>query len=175
MTLELTPVPGSLLADAKLALRITSTAYDDEITDLIAAAKDDLLISGVAAAVLDAADPDPLVKRAILVYCKAQFGMDNPDAERYMASFHSLVTHLALSAEYQQPAYSGITGSITAATAELTVSDATALTAEDTVSIAGAGADGALLITHITSIVEDTVTVADLASTTVTDAAVKVL
>lgn len=92
----------ALIDDAKLALRITSSAYDDEVDMLIDAAKADLLLSGVASAALEADEPDPLVKRAIILYCKAEFGLDNPDAERYMASFRSLETHLALSTEYAE-------------------------------------------------------------------------
>lgn len=92
----------ALLDDVKLALRITNGAYDAEIETLIDAAKDDLRLSGVASAVLDADDPDPLIKRAIILYCKAEFGLDNPEAERYMISFRALETHLALSSEYQE-------------------------------------------------------------------------
>lgn len=93
----------TLLADVRLALRITSTAFDSEIEGVIAAAKADLIISGVATAAVNAADPDPLVKSAIIVYAKAQFGLDNADSEKYMQSFLSLETALALSAEYQEP------------------------------------------------------------------------
>jgi hypothetical protein len=92
----------SLIAVIRAALRVTSTAFDAEIDTLIDSAKDDLLLSGIAAAVLDAADPDPLIKRAIILYCKAEFGLDNPDSEKYMASYRSLETHLALSTEYQE-------------------------------------------------------------------------
>lgn len=93
----------ALFDDVKLALRVTSIAYDMEINDLIDAAKMDLQLSGVSTVALAEEDPDPLVKRAIVLYCKAGFGLDNPDAERYMAAFSSLETHLALSAEYQEP------------------------------------------------------------------------
>jgi hypothetical protein len=89
----------ALIDDVKTALRITSSAFDSEINDIIAAAKDDLLLSGIDSGALES--PDPLVKRAILLYCKAGFGLDNPDSEKYMASFRSLETHLALSTEYQ--------------------------------------------------------------------------
>lgn len=92
----------ALIDDVKTALRITTDVYDGEISGLIAAARDDLRLSGVASAALDADDPDPLIKRAIILYCKAEFGLDNPEAERYMASFRALETHLALSSEYQE-------------------------------------------------------------------------
>lgn len=99
------PLATDALRDAvKLALRITSTAYDDEVDEVIAAARADLILSGVSATAVNAADPDPLVKRAITVYAKAQFGLDNQDSEKYMESYRSLETHLALSIEYQEPA-----------------------------------------------------------------------
>lgn len=87
------------LDDVKVALRVTVTDFDAELSDLIDAAKTDLALSGVAPAAL-AGEPDPLIKRAIILYCKSEFGLDNPDAERYMASYRSLETHLALSTEY---------------------------------------------------------------------------
>jgi len=65
----------ALLDDVKLALRISPTiiAYDDEVQDLIEAAKADLKLSGVDPAKLD--ESDPLIKRAIVTYCKAHFGL----------------------------------------------------------------------------------------------------
>lgn len=90
-----------LLSEARLALRISAEAYDSEIVGIIDAARDDLKLSGVSAAALE--DPDPLVRRAIVVYCKAHFGLDNADSEKYMESFRSLETHLALSSEYGEP------------------------------------------------------------------------
>jgi hypothetical protein len=85
-----------MLTAAKLALRITSDAYDPEIVDLIKAAKLDLKGSGVA--VID--DEDPLIKRAIIIYTKANFGLANLEAEQYQRSYDRLKTHLALSADY---------------------------------------------------------------------------
>jgi len=162
----------TLLADTKTALRITSTTYDAEITTLIDAAKADLRMSGVSYAALAATDPDALVKRAIITYCLGMFGMDNQDSEKYMVSYHSLETHLALSAEYRQPTLTGVTGSITAGTSALTVSSATALAVDDWITVAGAGAGGALLIARITSIDGLVLTLDAIAGTTVTTAAV---
>lgn len=169
-----TEVAGSLLADTKVALRIASTAYDDEIEALIAAAKADLLLSGVAKSALDATDPDALVKLAIVTYCKASFGLDNPDSEKFWASYASIKHALRLSSEYAQPAYSGLTGSITAASDELTISDADPLAVDGWLTVAGAGADGALLIARVTAIDDLVVTLSRVAGTTVTSAAVKI-
>lgn len=87
-----------MLEAVKIALRIKNTAFDTEIQDLIDAAKDDLRISGVL--VLD--ELEPLVKRAIVLYCKAHFGYDNPDADRFTTSYHMLKNHLALSGEHRE-------------------------------------------------------------------------
>ncbi len=89
----------ALLDDVKIALRINNTAFDGEITDLIAAAKSDLILSGIIAAKAND-DTDPLIKRALIVYCKANFGWNNPDAEKLQQSYDMLKMHLTLSIEY---------------------------------------------------------------------------
>lgn len=88
----------ALLDDVKLALRITSSAFDSEVQDLIGATIADLQLSGVQPAKLDA--DDPLIKRAIITYVKANFGYDNPEAERFQRSYDMLKAHLTLSQEY---------------------------------------------------------------------------
>ena len=90
----------ALLDDVKLALRISpgTTAYDGEVQDLIEAAKADLRLSGVDPAKLD--ELDPLIKRAIVTYCKAHFGFDNADAERLERAYGMLKMHLSLSQDY---------------------------------------------------------------------------
>ena len=90
----------ALIDDVKLALRITNSAFDSEVQDLIAAARDDLKLSGVAKEKADATDPDPLIKRAIITYVKAHFGYDNTEAERFQRSYDMLKAHLTLSQEY---------------------------------------------------------------------------
>jgi len=94
----------AILNDVKVALRIaaTTTDFDGEINDLISAAIDDLKLAGVAAD--KAIDTDPLIKRAITTYCKAYFGYDNPDADRFWRSYESLKMHLTLSADYNTEA-----------------------------------------------------------------------
>jgi uncharacterized phage protein (predicted DNA packaging) len=88
-----------MLNDVKLSLRITSTAFDIEVQDLIEAARLDLIQSGVS--ILKANDDtDPLIKRAITLYCKAFFGYDNPDADRLRDSYVMLKQHLSLAADY---------------------------------------------------------------------------
>lgn len=81
-----------MLAKVKMALRITTTSYDTELTDLIEAAKLDM---GVAGVVLPST-LDELVTRAIITYCKMSFGLPE-DYDRLKASYDEqkaqLVTH----------------------------------------------------------------------------------
>lgn len=88
-----------MLDDAKTALRVSGAALDTEIQDLIDAAKADLRLTGVHPDRI--VDTDPLIKRAITVYCKAHFGYEEPaQAELFMKSYNALKSHLALSQEY---------------------------------------------------------------------------
>lgn len=93
----------SIINNVKTALRISNTAFDSEIEDLIAAAKSDLVLAGVLE---DKAydDTDPLIRRAITVYVKAHFGWNNPDLEKLQQSYDMLKCHLALSQEYTKEA-----------------------------------------------------------------------
>lgn len=88
-----------MIESIKTALRISNTAYDSEINNLISAAKADLRLSGILESKVND-DTDPLIKRAIMVYVKASFGWNNPDAERLQQSYNMLKIHLALSQEY---------------------------------------------------------------------------
>jgi len=85
-----------MLDIVKHALRISSDDFNMEIIHLIDSAKSDLKLSGV----VNVDDDDPLIKRAIITYCKANFGWDNPEAERFAKSYDMLKAHLALSQEY---------------------------------------------------------------------------
>ena len=86
----------AMLEDVKKTLRVTSTAFDTEVSDLIAACMLDLGISGVDTVV----ETDPLIKRAIITYCKAYFGYDNQDSDRLALAYDSLRKHLAISTDY---------------------------------------------------------------------------
>lgn len=74
----------ALLDDVKLALRVTTNAYDTELNGLIESAKLDLGIAGVVL-------PTPLddiVETAIKTYCKMNFGTPNSDVyDRLKASY----------------------------------------------------------------------------------------
>lgn len=85
-----------MLEKVKNSLRVSGNAFDVEIADLIEAAKLDLKISGVA----KISDTDSLIQRAIIVYCKANFGFDNSEAERFQKSYDMLKQHLSLVGDY---------------------------------------------------------------------------
>lgn len=95
----------TLFDDVKTALRVTTNdkGINKEIQDLIDAARSDLIRAGVSIEKIQAEDNqlDPLIKRAITVYCKANFGYDNPDAERFQQSYDMLRQELSLSGEYK--------------------------------------------------------------------------
>ena len=80
-------------------LRLSHGDSDDEIRDLIGAACADLALCGIVPAKLYDTD-DQLIQRAIVLYVKAEFGLDNPDSEKYRNSYDLLKTHLMLSNEY---------------------------------------------------------------------------
>lgn len=66
----------TILQKVKTSLRVSMSTFDDEITDLIEAAKLDLGIAGVRNADLEAGKTptDALIIRAIVLYCKLFFG-----------------------------------------------------------------------------------------------------
>ena len=87
----------SMLEDAKLALRITTDAFDGEISDLIAAAAADLGVAGVSN--LDT--EDPLVRRAVITYCKAFFGEPGAEAyDRLKAAYDEQKAQLSMATGY---------------------------------------------------------------------------
>ncbi|MER2132592.1 MAG: head-tail connector protein [Carnobacterium inhibens] len=88
-----------MLEGVKKSLRISTFAFDDEITELIESAKLDLKIAGIR--VSDS--PDLLIKQAIKIYCKANFGYDNPEADRFNDSYVRLKQHLSLAGDYREP------------------------------------------------------------------------
>lgn len=72
----------TMLEKVKIALRISTTAFDTELTDLIAAALLDLGIAGV----IVPATIDALVTRAVITFCKMSFGLPE-DYDRLKASY----------------------------------------------------------------------------------------
>lgn len=80
----------AILDYVRLVLRKTGTAFDEEISNLIASAKLDLEVAGVT----NIQDTDPLIRQAIATYCKANFG--EPDEyDRLKRSYDEQKAQLA--------------------------------------------------------------------------------
>jgi len=89
-----------MLDVVKKAVRISHNALDDELEDLIEASRYDLKLSGVSYLKVND-DTDPLIKRAIITYVKANFISDAKEAERFLASYNMLKNHLTLAGDYK--------------------------------------------------------------------------
>jgi len=89
-----------LIKNVKLALRIKSDALNDEINGLINAATADLQLAGIKTPD-DPKNNDPLIERAIIMYAKAHFGLDNKDSQKYVALYDNLKERLTLACKYQ--------------------------------------------------------------------------
>lgn len=88
-----------MLEKAKMALRITTNAFDTEISGLIEAACADLGIVGVSA---ESTTTDPLLTRAILTYCRLNFGQPD-DYDRLKASYDEQKAQLITATGYGLP------------------------------------------------------------------------
>lgn len=94
-----------MLGKVKLALRINNSAYDNEITDLINTCKKELELAGIASSKLESSNNnsyDEMITQAIILYCKANFGFDNDEAERYSKSYESIKIFLCTNLEYRE-------------------------------------------------------------------------
>ena len=83
------------LDKVKMGLRISTTAYDEELSDLITAAKLDMGIAGV---VVPSA-LDEIVTRAIITYCKMSFGLPE-DYDRLKRSYDEQKAQLVTATGY---------------------------------------------------------------------------
>ena len=84
-----------MLDKVKLALRITTTAFDNEIDDLITAALADLGLAGVT----NQEQTDPLIIRAVTTYCRVHFGQPD-DYDRMKASYDEQKAQLMIATGY---------------------------------------------------------------------------
>ncbi len=89
-----------MLAKVKLAMRLTTTAYDSEITRLINAACADLGIVDITAT---ATTEDALLTQAIITYCRLHFGTPE-DYDRLKASYDEQKAQLMTATGYGFPA-----------------------------------------------------------------------
>lgn len=74
-----------MLEKVKLALPVTSNAYDNELNSLISAALLDLGIAGVTGTE-GTTITDELIIRAVITYCRVHFGSP-PDYVRLKAAY----------------------------------------------------------------------------------------
>ena len=96
---NLTDLETALLEKVKTALRRREDTFDEEIWDLCRAAMADLDRSGAGEAEDGAADP--LVLRAVITYCRANFGDLEPEEyDRMIAAYHTQRAELHSSTGY---------------------------------------------------------------------------
>lgn len=99
-TPEPEPAERTILDDVKLALRLTTDAYDYELTDLVNAAELDLGIAGVVIPETDEGETlEALVKRAVITYCKIHFGSPQ-DFDRLKKSYDEQKAQMATATGY---------------------------------------------------------------------------
>lgn len=82
----------------KMALRITTDAFDDELQQLIDSALIDIGFGGAVSEVLTE-DGDPVVKQAVITYCKMNFGLPE-DYDRLKRSYDEQKAQLGTAAGY---------------------------------------------------------------------------
>lgn len=91
-----------MLDKVKLAMAITTSAYDAEIQDLIDAALLDLGIAGVNNALIH----DKLVQRAVITYCRMMFHSP-ADFENLRWAYEALKGQMAIATGYTEWGASG--------------------------------------------------------------------
>ena len=84
-----------MLDAVKMALRITTNAFDSEISGLIEAARLDLRVAGVVVPV----ELDALVQTAIITYCRMRFGQPD-DYDRLKRAYDEQKAQLATCTGY---------------------------------------------------------------------------
>ena len=84
-----------ILSAAKLALRITTTAFDTEIQDLIDAALIDLRQAGI----VNFDTSDPMIRRAVITFVRLNFGAPD-DYDRLKRSYDEQKGQLGMATGY---------------------------------------------------------------------------
>lgn len=85
----------AIIDKVRMALRISTTSYDDELTDLINAAQQDLGIAGVVVP----EELDEICTRAIITYCKMSFGLPE-DYDKLKRSYDEQKAQLSNASGY---------------------------------------------------------------------------
>jgi len=90
-----------LIDKVKVALRRAENDYDAEIQDLIDAGLKDLGITDIKAALLTEEDTEPLIERAVVTYCKMNFGYLAVDQyQKFKASYDEQKAQLLMNSAY---------------------------------------------------------------------------
>lgn len=89
----------TMLSDVKIALRVSTDSLDSDITILIQAALADLGLAGVEgdSVIMDSADP--LIRRAVITFCRANFGQPD-DYAAMKASYDEQKAQLSMASGY---------------------------------------------------------------------------
>ncbi|MBQ6536980.1 MAG: DNA-packaging protein [Firmicutes bacterium] len=88
-----------LIDDVKIALRLTTNALDSSVTLLIGAAFADLGLAGVKGDTVIPNTEDPLIKQAVITYCRANFGQPDDYAD-LKASYDEQKAQLGMATGY---------------------------------------------------------------------------
>ena len=88
-----------MLSRVKLALRITTNAFDDELNGLISAALMDLGLVGIAPMLLANGTTDELIITAVITYVKLHFG-EPSDPDRLKKSYDEQKAQLITATGY---------------------------------------------------------------------------
>lgn len=84
-----------MLEEVKKALRVVTDEYDSEITNLINASLLDMGVAGVT----NTDTSDPLIVRAVITYCRANFGSPS-DYDNLKASYDEQKAQMSMRTGY---------------------------------------------------------------------------
>ncbi len=87
----------TILQAVKMALRIVTEDFDNELNDLISAALIDMKLAGISNQDTD----DPLVRRAVVTYCRLNFG-EPDDYDRLKRSYDEQKAQMGMATGYTE-------------------------------------------------------------------------
>lgn len=85
----------TILQAVKIALRISTDSFDAELTELIEAARADMRLAGI----VNLDQDDPLIRRAIITYCRLNFGQPD-DYDRLKRSYDEQKAQMGMATGY---------------------------------------------------------------------------
>lgn len=92
----------ALLDKVKMACRVTTSAYDEELSDLICAGVRDIGITDVRQELLENVNQlPPLIQMAVITYCRLNFGQPD-DYDRLKRSYDEQKAQLLMSSAYTE-------------------------------------------------------------------------